>query len=84
MAEHAGQNDEDNLRTAQIQLIDLPLRLAGGIGNDGILDVEVHLILGLEEEAADQFAPTGFDGYDPTLRVVEEDDGDADPVVANY
>jgi hypothetical protein len=62
------------------------IRLARGtarIRDNGILDVNVHHVFGLEEEAANQFALFRFDFHDGAFGIVQDDNGNADAVVSD-
>ena len=80
---HIGQDYEDNLRPPNVHLIDPSLGPVATVGvtDDGVLDVQVHLILRLEEEATDEFSRLRLDFDDGPLSVVEHDDGDANTIV---
>ena len=69
MPQHARNDNVQNLPSSKVKLVDLTLLASGG-EDDGVLDVEVHHVLSLEEEAADELTIFGFDGDDGSFGVV--------------
>jgi hypothetical protein len=82
MFEHIWQNNKDNFRSPHVNLIGLSLDPVG-VRHDGILNVEIHHVFSLKEKASDELAFSCFDRNDGTLRIVQQDNGDSNPVVSH-
>ena len=82
MFEHIWQNDKDNFRSPQVNLIGLALD-AIGVRHDGILNVEIHHVFGLKEETTDELAFSCFDRNNSTLGIMQQDNGDSNPVISH-
>ena len=52
MLEHVWQHNKDDFRAPQVHLVDFSLD-AVGVSNNGVLDVQVHLVFGFKEQASD-------------------------------
>eukprot|EP00581_Thalassiosira_minuscula_P015814 CAMPEP_0183716104 /NCGR_PEP_ID=MMETSP0737-20130205/10124_1 /TAXON_ID=385413 /ORGANISM="Thalassiosira miniscula, Strain CCMP1093" /LENGTH=107 /DNA_ID=CAMNT_0025945315 /DNA_START=80 /DNA_END=403 /DNA_ORIENTATION=- len=83
VSQHLRKDDEYDLGTTDVNLIDYTLRSRLRAEDNGLFEVEIHHVFGFEEEAADQFPPFGFYCNDGTFGIVKEDDGDAHPVISN-
>lgn len=82
MFEHIWQNNKDNFRSPHVNLIGLSLDPVG-VRHDGILNVEIHHVFSLKKKASDELAFSCFDRNDGTLRIVQQDNGDSNPVVSH-
>jgi hypothetical protein len=81
--EHVRKNDKDNLGSSHVNLRTLPFDTVN-ISNDGILDVQVHLIFRLEQQTPNQLSRLRFDFHDRPFRIVQNDNGNSDTVISDY
>jgi len=83
MLEHVGKHNKDNLAAANVHLRAFPFDARPAIGDDAVLDVEIHLVFGFKEQATDQFALFVFNLNDRPLCVVQDHDGDSNAIITN-
>ena len=77
VSEHVGDDEEAYVGAADVDLVEMgDAAVAGGDGD--VLELDVHVVLGLEEFAAVCLARSDFEGDDVALCLVEELDWDAD------
>jgi hypothetical protein len=82
MLQHRGQDNEQNFGPSQIDLIRLALD-AVGIGDDCILDVQIHHVFGFKQEASNELAILGLYGNDSTLSVVQQHNWNTNAVISD-
>ena len=83
MLEHVWKNDKDYFTASDVDLITFPFHTSLTIGDDTVLDVEIHLIFGFKEQTADQLSVFGFNFNDRPFRVVQHNNRNPDAIVAD-
>ena len=82
MLEHVWKYDKDYFTAADVDLITFSFHPSLTIGNDAVLDVEIHLIFGFKEQTANQLSVFRFHFNDSTFRVVQDNNWNPDAIVA--
>ena len=82
MLQHRGQDHKENFWPSEIDLIRLALD-AFCIGNDCILDVQIHHVFGFKQEASNELAILGLYSNDSTLSVVQQHNWNTYSVVSD-
>jgi hypothetical protein len=82
--QHVREDDHDNFTSPQVDLIAFSLHTGFGVGDDSVLDVQVHHVFCLEQQAPDEFTSLRLHLHHRPLGVVQNDDGDPHAVVSHH
>jgi hypothetical protein len=80
--EHVRKHDKDNFTASNVDLIAFPFRPSLSVGDNAVLDVEIHLIFGFKEQTANQLSVFRFNFNDSPFRVVKDNNRNPDAIIA--